>query len=659
MRVTVRRAALAALGAVLAFAAPGFSDAQSPSPAAQSPSPASQASPGVPARVVSINRRIDINPDGSSTITSHLELQIVTSQLIAQLAQPALDYSESLEDLQIKNAYTLKRDGTRIDVSPGGIITRQKTLPAPFFTDEKEKVILFPNVEAGDTIVYDVVMHSQAHIPGQFYFGLFVPRSIEVDDQTLTFVTSKEHPLTFEVYGLQVENGTEGDRLTYTIHYVNRVPVGEPQQFLSEYDQGLRVFATTAASYDALAAAYGAMAMPKAAVTPKIQAKADEITAGTSDRREQARKLYEWVSSHVRYVAVLFGDGGLVPHDADSVLTNAFGDCKDHAVLYSALLKAKGISSELVIINGTNGYIVPTIPQILPFNHMIVWLPEFGMYADTTSDVTPFGSLPQLEYGKPVIHIGGNKPALRHVPVLVERESTYASSTSVILADDGTLSGHQTATGTGAMSAVLRSLATQADAAGVGAVADNVLKVRKMDPAAGTYTFQETSELTPRYTYTSSYQTSRTLPGDVSFAMPEGLNIVDAASPALLGPATDARFKQADVLPCFSGDATDDYSLTLPQSERLVALPRDSQVDTDNIHYHSHWAISGNIVTVHREVHAHFDKALCSATTLRETRQAMVQIRVDYEARIALTSKPSPAIRQPANPGGPYTGRQG
>ena len=357
MRVTVRRAALAALGAVLAFAAPDFSDAQSPPPAAQSPPPASQASPGVPARVVAINRRIDINPDGSSTITSHLELQIVTSQLIAQLAQPALDYSESLEDLQIKNAYTLKRDGTRIDVSPGGIITRQKTLPAPFFTDEKEKVILFPNVEAGDTIVYDVVMHSQAHIPGQFYFGLFVPRSIEVDDQTLTFVTSKEHPLTFEVYGLQVENGTEGDKLTYTIHYVNRVPVGEPQQFLSEYDQGLRIFATTTASYDALAAAYGAMAMPKVAVTPKIQAKADEITAGTSDRREQARKLYEWVSSHVRYVAVLFGDGGLVPHDADSVLTNAFGDCKDHAVLYSALLKAKGISSELVIINGTNGYI--------------------------------------------------------------------------------------------------------------------------------------------------------------------------------------------------------------------------------------------------------------------------------------------------------------
>ena len=165
------------------------------------------------------------------------------------------------------------------------------------------------------------------------------------------------------------------------------------------------------------------MVASKIVVTPRVLAKANEITAGITDRREQARKLYEWVAGHVRYVALLFGDGGVAPHAADTILADSYGDCKDHAVLYSALLKAKGISSQPVIINATNGYFVPQVPQLLTFNHMIVWLPEFGLYADTTANSAPFGALPQFEYGKPVIRVG-NGVALQHTPVLQEADST-------------------------------------------------------------------------------------------------------------------------------------------------------------------------------------------------------------------------------------------
>ena len=53
--------------------------------------------------------------------------RIVSAQAVQALAQQPLDYSDSQDDLQIKNAYTLKRDGTRLDVSPGAIIVRQKS----------------------------------------------------------------------------------------------------------------------------------------------------------------------------------------------------------------------------------------------------------------------------------------------------------------------------------------------------------------------------------------------------------------------------------------------------------------------------------------------------------------------------------------------------
>lgn len=602
---------------------------------AQSPSVAFSPAANAPARFLNINNHFEVQPNGGAVISSHMEMQLISPQAVSALAQPALTFSDSLQTLEIKDAYTLKRDGTKIPVAPDAILVRQKSVPSPLFTDLKEKVILFPNVEPGDTLVYDSVLTTPPPIPGQFYFGIYIPRMIEIDNETITFATPKSLPLNFDSYGIPVQKASDGNQLTYTIHYVNRAPSLELPQFLSELDHGQRVFASSAANFDAMAQAYAPMVASKIAVTPHLLAKADEITAGVTDRREQARKLYEWVAGHIRYVALLFGDGGLEPHAADSILTNGYGDCKDHAVLYSALLKAKGISSQLVIINGTNGYFVPQVPQLQTFNHMIVWLPDFGLYADTTANSVPFGTLPQFEYGKPVIRVG-NSVALQHTPVLREADSTYSSSTDLRLDSDGRLSATHRAVATGALSGVMRAVANQAIVKGTDAIASAVLRTRRMDMAVGSLSFTPTAELTPQYVYSSRYQTTRGIQTEAGFSMPEGLNLIDAYSSALVGPAVDARFATSDSIPCFSGTLVDDYTLEFPADKRLVSLPTDGIVTTANISYHSHWNLIGNTLTVHREMHAHFDKALCTGSVLQQTRAAILGIERDYSTRIAL-----------------------
>src|SRR5438445_1398884 len=92
------------------------------------------------------------------------------------------------------------------------------------------------------------------------------------------------------------------------------------------------ILASSFKDYGELAAAYKARARDKSVVTPEIQKLADELTAGLSDKREQTKRLYQWVARNVRYVAMALGDGGYVPHDAASVLANRYGDCKDHVV---------------------------------------------------------------------------------------------------------------------------------------------------------------------------------------------------------------------------------------------------------------------------------------------------------------------------------------
>jgi transglutaminase-like putative cysteine protease len=75
-------------------------------------------------------------------------------------------------------------------------------------------------------------------------------------------------------------------------------------------DRSPRLSVATFAGYEALAQAYRARAQTQAAVTPDIQALADEVTKGIVDRRDQADALYQWVGRNVRYVAVFLGFGG-------------------------------------------------------------------------------------------------------------------------------------------------------------------------------------------------------------------------------------------------------------------------------------------------------------------------------------------------------------
>jgi transglutaminase-like putative cysteine protease len=67
---------------------------------------------------------------------------------------------------------------------------------------------------------------------------------------------------------------------------------------------------------------------PKAAVTPEIRAKAEELTKGLNSADEKIQALYNFVSTHFRYIGVDLGIGRYAPHAAADILANRYGDCK-------------------------------------------------------------------------------------------------------------------------------------------------------------------------------------------------------------------------------------------------------------------------------------------------------------------------------------------
>ena len=169
------------------------------------------------------------------------------------------------------------------------------------------------------------------------------PRDVVVKEASLTF-TSEGRDSAFHITAAGADADapqTQGDKTRHVWHFHNDNPVIDEPDAVSEVADEPHVAITSLTGYSDVADVYAKLFEDRAEVTPEITKLADQLTQGVSDRRAQARLLYDWVAAHTRYVNIVLGAGGFLPHKAADVLSNGYGDCKDHVMLLQALLAAK------------------------------------------------------------------------------------------------------------------------------------------------------------------------------------------------------------------------------------------------------------------------------------------------------------------------------
>src|SRR5690606_27301443 len=112
------------------------------------------ATQAAPTTVLQSDVTYELLPDGTSTV-ERISVTRLDEQIAVTVAgQAALQYSESLQELEIIEAYTTTKDGQRIDVPADRIITQQSPLSAsaPTFSDYKALIVVFPQLEIGATV---------------------------------------------------------------------------------------------------------------------------------------------------------------------------------------------------------------------------------------------------------------------------------------------------------------------------------------------------------------------------------------------------------------------------------------------------------------------------------------------------------------------------
>jgi len=155
---------------------------------------------------------------------------------------------------------------------------------------------------------------------------------------------------------------------------------------------------------------------------------------------ERIQQLVASLHRQVRYTGVQFGDAGIVPRAPHETLSRRFGDCKDKAVLLTALLRREGIPAYLALLNtGPGPDALPELPGLGLFDHAIVYVPGGSpLWIDATDPYSPLGELPAGDEGRWALVASPNTANLIHTPVSEPEDNHTHEVREIFLAPLGT-----------------------------------------------------------------------------------------------------------------------------------------------------------------------------------------------------------------------------
>lgn len=387
---------------------------------------------------------IHVNADATSVKTVEMQTLIKDQLMVDVLANEEIVFNHADENVEILDAYTILPSGQKLMVEPKAIrlVDMDTEANSVKFTESKKYTIIFPQVEPGARIYYKSrTIRHKAVLPGYFQIRLTVHPEIEYG--YVQFNLSHDPAINIYTYDRDLPGGriADGAKGEVRYHYTYKQPkvARKETSQISYTDFAPSVAFSSIQTPTELGAILEKLYAPKLAVTPQVQKIADEVTAGITDQKLQARAIYNWVNKNIRYIALFLGEGGLIANDANTILNNRYGDCKDHNVLLIAMLAAKGIYAISVSVNLGDKFAPPVIGTINPFNHEITYVPQWDLYLDSTQELLPFGVLPSEISDKPVLLAALGK--MGRTPNQLAKTNRTISYTKLSINKDGQTSG--------------------------------------------------------------------------------------------------------------------------------------------------------------------------------------------------------------------------
>ncbi len=592
--------------------------------------------------------KIHVNADGTSVTEWYEVTTLLTETGIDWYGEETATYSTSRQDLEIIDAYTEHPDGQRFELQDKAIrLVEADSAGDSTYSDRKSYVLIFPNLKPGVKTHYRtrLVEHTPLH-SGHYFDTFLFPMGVFYGEVTIELshdpaidlqieVTDRKPAITVE----KLPNGPDGT-IQYRFKYANHEPIEVESESVASLDIAPYLRISSLGSMLEEAKLYQAAVSEKEKPSPEIRSLANEITQGLSDPKEQARAIYNWVATEIRYVGIYLGNGGIIPNDADEILRHRYGDCKDKSTLLVALLTAKGIEAESAMVNAGDAYTLPKLGDIYPINHVITYLPAWDLYVDSTDRYASFGVLAYDTSDKPTVL--GKSERYHRTPKSSAQKNRVVSQVIMSISDNGEISGSATIGATGSSSQRIRSHLMNYH----GADKDQmpISQLAKFNQVGkGFYEFKPMDDLNNPVTFQSSFVIDpvTNFPGPGAIWVPVGL---------AAGRIENLRWQspmppQAFPFICNSYAYEEEYEIIFPDTVSVSHLPRSIEFSENGHSYRAKYSLDGNMVRITRLLEIETPSDVCQPGDEDTYNKLLGIVQADLRGQILYT--PSEGAGQP------------
>jgi transglutaminase-like putative cysteine protease len=403
--------------------------------------------------------------DGTGVTTYRQVTQILSPEVVKDYAEHEFSYSPGHQRLTVNWIRVVRPDGSVVSDAPTQ--AQDSDIPAmladPVYSDTKVRRFSLSGVAPGTIVDWSYTIEERKpFFPGDFsaswsiHTGHLTRRSRYVVDLPAAMSPHLvERNLTFR----RDERVAKGRR-TY-VWATQEVPRVRPEDFMAD-SNGVYMSIGLAAplEWDAIGRWYAGLARDRYELNDTLRARLPSLLAGARTADDTLRAVQRWVAQDIRYVSIALGLGGYQPRTPAEVLATGYGDCKDKATLFVAVVKALGFQAYPVLLN-SGGRVERALPSIGQFDHAIAAVERPGgrVYVDLTADLVPYGELPPSDQGQfaLVVHPDGKSEQV----VLPEASpSANLNDTRIVgtLSSDGYVTASYEERGLGSRQYSLRSL---------------------------------------------------------------------------------------------------------------------------------------------------------------------------------------------------------
>ncbi len=382
------------------------------------------------AEVLFNKRTVEVFSDGTMTTTTFRKILIHTENGKKRFTQLAMGINPELDEIKILRLYKSDKNGTTVDVPP-----ESTPLKENYTGIQSHKILIpLPQAEVGETLGYEIQTHRKKPLFKKHYWNMLnLQEEFPVKESMFEVKIPSGFPFYYQILS---QGGIIADSRTKTkakqaflnpvitktkthTTYTWTIPEMPALKLENLYADGVRIVAGSTKDWKEIAQwfseSYDAASLPTQAVKEKVVA----LTQGTKTKDDAIQKIFRYASQYISYFSEELGVGALLPRNADVVLSDRRGDCKDKTALLLSMLKVLNVAAYPVLVNtNANLDFKNLLPAPYYFNHVLLALPDKNgsyVFVDPTLTDVPFTLDPML-HAKPACILSNGNCTFTKIP---------------------------------------------------------------------------------------------------------------------------------------------------------------------------------------------------------------------------------------------------